>query len=388
MTALTQATHRIRPLSGLERVAVWHHLKELGEDDLHLRFGMKTTPEKLLKYVQSINLNRDIALGLFDTVNGKMMGFVHGGTYSEKGWPVTEVGISIHPTLQGKGWGTVLLEEVMHRAQALGATKLVVQTLTHNHAIRKILRKKGGAGIVSGQELTAEFPLAESNEWNHMLHHFVDGVEVIEKVVDPSRPTVVFIHGAGGDAWQWRWIVMPELAKQKINSVALSLPYHGDTKKEGGFKEQVELIGAWHQKAGDKNMLVAHSMGGFLTQHHLAKSRTTAPTLLLSSLPPFNVSHLDETFIDKVEDSLKCTQARSNLREILTDAHPVSTERVQAPITWVAGMHDKVVPLDWQRRAAHHYRAPLHVLDGGHNLMTGSAAPRVVDLISEQALAL
>ena len=352
----------------------------MGEDDLMLRFGVIMKSDAITNYVQKINLNRDIALGLF--IGGVLKGFVHGAADVEDGWPVTEVGLSIDPSLQGQGWGSKLLDAAMEKARDNGSVKLIVNTLTKNKAIRAILKKHGGAEKIDGQDLSAEFNLQEKDDSMHMNHSLEDGIEVIEKIVEVNAPTVLLVHGAGGDAWQWRHQVMPELARNGINSLAFSLPDHGRSQhKEYVFDDYLNLIEKWHQKVGQDSVLVAHSMGGFLTQHYLAKSQQHNNTALVSSLPPFNVANFNKGFLGGVASNLKCNQARNHLHHFLHKVPPVATERVKSDLLWVAGTYDKVVPIEWQKTSAFHYRSKLEELSGGHNLMNGSTALDLSSLI-------
>lgn len=368
-----------RPLSGLDRPLVWRHLQRLTARDSVLRFGHAVSDGQLQRYVQTINLNKDVAVGLFDDEN--LVGFSHGATYQEQGWPVTELGLSVERHLQGAGWGTLLLQESIERAAALGSTKFIVHTLTSNHAIRRMIKKHGGLEHVHANgELTAEFGLEARTTWNHMDHGMEDGVQVIRKIVDPNQPTVMCIHGAGGDPWQWRWQVMPSLAEAGYNSMAFSLP----PGTHNGFQESLAEVDRWTRKVQGEKIFLAHSMGGFLIQHHLARTGERTPTLLVSSLPPFGMDGLQSPrTMDHVGATLKCDQAIFQLKNTLVDSKPVDTEKINASISLVAGAYDKVVPLEWQRRAAFHYRAPLRVLQGGHNLMLGDTAAGVVDGATE-----
>lgn len=370
----------IRPITGLERIAVWKHLKGMTEDDIMLRFGISTRPETMKSYVQKINLNRDLALGVF--INNQLMGFAHGATYDEGGWQVTEVGLSVNSCLQGQGWGTKLLDAAIELARKNGSIKLIVNTLTRNQAIRRILKKRGGEERIEGQELSAEFVLQEKDVNFKMQHSMDNGIEIIEKIVSVAAPTILLVHGAGGDAWQWRSHVMPELAKNGINSLAFSLPDHGNSgHQEYEFDDYLGLIERCHQKIGTENAVVAHSMGGFLTQHYLAKTQAESKSILVSSLPPFNVANFNKGFLGGVASNLKCTQARNHLHHFLDKVQPVATERVRSDLSFVAGKYDKVVPIEWQKTTAFHYRSVLHELDGGHNLMNGKTSDELSKII-------
>lgn len=168
---------------------------------------------------------------------------------------------------------------------------------------------------------------------------------------------------------------MPFFAKENINTVAISLPNHGKSKKDDNYslQEYLELINYWKEKCGTNCILVGHSMGGFLLQKYAADYEVNNKIILLASMPPFNPSTLDSSFINLIEDKLDCSIAKNNLNRLLSDAKPIDAEKVKSELIFVAGNEDTVIPLSWNKKSSYYYRAKLHVVEGGHNLMVNKS---------------
>lgn len=363
----------IKKLIGLQRNEVWMHLRGLDQEDQALRFGYLMISEKITEYVLKINFNRDLVLGLFN--EDKLIGFCHGVAYEENGVAVAEVGISIDKNYRAKGDGQKMLGYMFDLARQKSIKKINIHTLTRNYPMQKILKKMNGKISIFEDEVTMSFEIGKVENEEIIKIYFLDGIEVIEKTVNPSSPTLLFIHGAGGDAWQWRRNFMPFFAKKNINTVAISLPNHGRSKNDDNYslKEYLELINYWNEKCGSNCILVGHSMGGFLLQKYAADYEVNNKIILLASMPPFNPSTLDSSFINLIENKLDCFIAKNNLNRLLNDAKPIDAEKVTSELIFVAGNEDTVIPLSWNKKSSYHYRAKLHVVEGGHNLMVNKS---------------
>ena len=89
------------------------------------------------------------------------------------------------------------------------------------------------------------------------------------RALDPSLPSVVFVHGAGLDHTVWilqsRWF-----AHHGYNAVAVDLPGHG--RSGGTALTSIEAMGEWlvaclDALAIDRAALAGHSMGSLVTLH-------------------------------------------------------------------------------------------------------------------------
>ena len=95
---------------------------------------------------------------------------------------------------------------------------------------------------------------------------FVATADASATAFDPSRPTAVFIHGAGNDHSVWR-AVMPNIAAQSWNTLAPDLPGHGATfaaakASIAGYADWI--INLLDSGAITRAALIGHSMGSLI----------------------------------------------------------------------------------------------------------------------------
>lgn len=373
----------IKKITGLQRPDILQHLFRLDDDGKLLRFGYVISTDNLQIYVNKINFNRDIVLGLF--CNDLLVGFCHGVGYHENGIAVAEIGISIENDYRSNGCGYQMLKDAFELAKLKSIKKIYIHTLKKNKPMQKILEKLNGQMSIQDDEVIMSFDISEVSSEDIMKNYFVDGIEVIEKTVNPEGKTILFIHGAGGDAWQWQRNFIPYFAKRGINSIAISLPNHGNSKEDRAYSldNYIKLIDEWKNRAGKDCILVGHSMGGFLLQKYAADYKISNKIILLASLPPFNPANLEKGFLTLIEEQLKCSLARSHLNKLLINAPAIDTENIESDLIFLAGINDPVIPLAWKKKISHHYRAPLFTVEGGHNLMVDKSWEQSALVISE-----
>ena len=85
-----------------------------------------------------------------------------------------------------------------------------------------------------------------------------------------GRPTVVFVHGAGGSSLLWR-AQLDGLA-DRLNAVAIDLPGHGDRPGPGreSIAEYAQVVAGFVDELGlDRPVLAGLSMGGAIVQESL-----------------------------------------------------------------------------------------------------------------------
>lgn len=208
--------------------------------------------------------------------------------------------------------------------------------------------------------------------------------------------TYALIPGGGGDPWEWHRLV-PELASRGQQAMAVRLPAEDDT---AGWSEYADAV---VDAIGDRTdvILVASSMGGFTGPIVCARRRIDLLVLLNAMIPTpgetFNTwgSHTDSRSARrKYHASLGLSAAEANDDAIIYYHDMPSKLRAEAQArTWqnqsmtpldepwplaawpdvptrvLAGRHDRMFPLDFQRRVARERLAiEVEEIDGGHML--------------------
>jgi pimeloyl-ACP methyl ester carboxylesterase len=103
----------------------------------------------------------------------------------------------------------------------------------------------------------------------------------------PGRPTLVFLHGAGGSSQSWQGLL--SALGRRVNALALDLPGHGQTPGPG--LTSVAAYADWLAQALDflgpdlgPVILAGHSMGGAIAQAYaLARPGRLAGLALLGT---------------------------------------------------------------------------------------------------------
>lgn len=367
------------------------HLKRMGLEDRFLRFGHFIKDDSIDLYLSKINLNRDIWLGTFDNnENGdlKLTSFCHLCGYSANGYPMLELGLSVDQDYRNKKIAYDLIKKSFEIAKSKNILKVVLHTMRENTPMYYLVKKLNGYIETEDNEITLVFDVQVKNN-NLDINNYFDefGIEVFEKQVGSDK-TILFVHGAGGDAWQWRLHLMPYFAKNNINTVAISLPNHGLSEKnvENDVAFYIEQIRRWHNKLGKDTIIVAHSMGGYLVQKYASITKEKDQPIkifLLASVPPFNFASLTSNLVDVIDARLVEIK-QNNLFEIARKNLPsINTENITSEIICIAGKDDKVIPLDWKKKLSFHYKSPLYIVEGGHNLMLNKSWNNVADIILE-----
>lgn len=98
----------------------------------------------------------------------------------------------------------------------------------------------------------------------------------------------MFVHGYWQAAWTWDEFVMPALAARGHHCVALSLRGHGGSG--GGIRgtsisDYVTDVQTVVGTISGSPVIIGHSMGGFVTQHYLARGQPAKAVILVSPVP-------------------------------------------------------------------------------------------------------
>ena len=239
---------------------------------------------------------------------------------------------------------------------------------------------------------------------------------------DPEKTTLVFIHGAGGSSVLWENQV--EGLKDRVNTVALDLPGHGNSRGPGksSVADYANLVMEFINRAGaPRPVPVGLSMGGAITQQLVLDHGRNFPAAVLMStgaklkvLPLiFEKIQTDfPGFIDlmgKFSASEK-TPAKKTARifedtakrepEVVyndfkaCDAFDVMDRlgAIELPVLVITGSDDKLTPPKYGERLASDIKdaVRVHIEDAGHMLPVEKPEElnrSLLKFLSEQGLA-
>jgi len=128
----------VLPLTEANREALRRHFLKLDEEDLRLRFEHVISEVALMRYINTINFDRDAVFGVFDG-NLELAGVAHLGLCGE----TAEFGVSVAPGHRGEGVGTALYRRAYEYCRNHRIHTLFVHCLHENAAMMHIARKAG-----------------------------------------------------------------------------------------------------------------------------------------------------------------------------------------------------------------------------------------------------
>lgn len=149
----------IRSLSPSHRGAILSHLLALESHDRYLRFGYMANDEQIRRYVDQLNFDRDELFGIFNR-KLQLIGMAHlAFSVDPQLSSCAEFGVSVSPTVRGRGYGGMLFERAATKARNEGVTQLFIHALSENTAMLKIARNAGAAIERAGSESEAHLRL-------------------------------------------------------------------------------------------------------------------------------------------------------------------------------------------------------------------------------------
>jgi non-heme chloroperoxidase len=366
---LRSSTSGLRRLDELDMPLILGHLYAMDEDDRHLRFGNNFSNDKLHEYAKGINFNRDVVIGAFS--EGELIGVCHLAVFPEKGHPVGEIGISVDKTKRGHRFGARLMDAAFVEAAIRRVTYVYIYFLRRNRRMAGMCARLGAEIEHDGDECTARIALHPQGSDTHIESLFVGSRRLEVFAAGPLEgKTVVLVHGAGGDAWQWRQNFMPYLANKGARCVSVSLRSHGKSPRElaKSLDDYLEDVGEVMSASDSLPILVGHSMGGLVVQRYLER-HAAEKAVLLGAVPP---NGLQGDALKAAQQGLRSEFARDILGRAMVDFEPIDVSRISTPVTVIGGAKDKVVPPELVFDTARAYGTLAHVIpDAGHALMLG-----------------
>src|ERR1700721_1001285 len=117
-------------------------------------------------------------------------------------------------------------------------------------------------------------------------------LEVIDKgcISESHRVPLLFVHGAWHGAWCWDEHFLGYFSERGFSAHAVSLRGHGESEGKEGLRsvrlsDFVEDLKQTVDSLPATPILIGHSMGGFVVQKYLERSRVPL-AVLLASVPP------------------------------------------------------------------------------------------------------
>jgi pimeloyl-ACP methyl ester carboxylesterase len=301
-------------------------------------------------------------------------------TYDERGHVVGEVGLSVDQSVRGAGVGRRMLDASFGQAAELGVTQAYVLFLHGNSPMRALMRKMGAEVTSEDGESRAAIHINEAPEHRRVQRHVTaGGIEVFESAPKEAERLVLLVHGAGGDAWQWRRKLQPYLYQRGIRSLAVALSHHGSSTAthEGSVESYAREVQQVVEQFGAPTTVVGHSLGGYIVQRLLEVVHADE-AVLVGSVPP---GGLQGPELSAALQALKSIKARAVLSQAMSQPLRRAEPRV-GRIQVIGGFSDTVIPPALVERTAQAYGTQAQFVPGGHALMLGRSWERVANTVA------
>lgn len=245
-----------------------------------------------------------------------------------------------------------------------------------------------------------------------------------------DKPPIVFIHGAWHGAWCWESHFLDYFADRGFDCHAPDLRGHGDSPAVKAMRwnrigDYVEDVLSVVDRLDRKPVLIGHSMGGFISQHCMRRSRRLAAVGLLATVPHYGAvpvslkvawqRPLDFTMVNLawslyplvkdpakakhmfLEDDVSDAEAAEFAGRLTDESYWGYVDMLglnlpgrydgDLPVLVVGGEKDTLFPPESQKATAKRYSGQCHIVEGApHDLMLASqwrqAADHFIDWIN------
>lgn len=233
------------------------------------------------------------------------------------------------------------------------------------------------------------------------------------KVKSTGRPPVLLVHGSWHGAWCWEGNFLEFFAENGFDTHALDLRGHGESPARKAMRwnrisDYVEDVLSTVEAFEQPPIVIGHSMGGFVCQHLLSKTKHLAGIGLLATAPHYGAIwaalHIART---RPLDFLK-VNAKMSLYPLVSDPmvashmfldedtadedrHAFGVKMIDesylgfldmlflnlppkpnsdVPVCVIGAEKDKLFPPESQQSTARRYGAECHIIpDAPHDLM-------------------
>jgi RimJ/RimL family protein N-acetyltransferase len=146
----------VQRLNTRHRPDITRHLLDLPAEDRRLRFGNQLRDDAVRSYVEGISLSRDRAFGIQND-ELELIGVAH--LALDPVQQAAELGLSVHPSARGRGYGFALLQRSVLHAANLGYRALFMYCLAENDIMIHLARKAGLTVVTEAGETDARLKL-------------------------------------------------------------------------------------------------------------------------------------------------------------------------------------------------------------------------------------
>jgi len=238
---------------------------------------------------------------------------------------------------------------------------------------------------------------------------------------------LLFVHGKWHGAWCWDEHFLPYFASHGYDSTAFSLRGHAESegRKKLRWTSIAEYVADLEQVAGKFDtppVIIAHSMGGFITQKYLETHHNHPAVVLLTPIPPTGLwpttflvlrerpmvlfkaiatlslypvvetpevarwslfsNDFPQDLLEKYHLCLQNESFRSYLDEL--GLNLVHSKRVKTPLLVIGAENDAVITPDMVQAAARKYGLQAKILPNmAHDVMLETGWEEVAEAILE-----
>lgn len=143
-----------------DREAFVLHLVSLDAEGRRRRFGAALSDSAVNRIARAIELD-SWSLGLF--IWGELKGCAQ--VLGADGSRHKELAISLSSDVRGRGWGRLMVNQVLSHAQVRGTEAVEIQYLTENEAMHRLARAYPGTSSSSAGERSKTVLLQEVEPW-------------------------------------------------------------------------------------------------------------------------------------------------------------------------------------------------------------------------------
>jgi RimJ/RimL family protein N-acetyltransferase len=146
----------VQRLNPRHREDIARHLLQLPAEDRRLRFGHRIGDHAVRLYVEGIDFARDRVFGIHGD-DLELIGVAH--LALDPVQQAAELGLSVHPSARGRGYGFALLQRSVLHAANLGYRALFMYCLAENGIMIHLARKAGLTVVTEAGETDARLKL-------------------------------------------------------------------------------------------------------------------------------------------------------------------------------------------------------------------------------------